>query len=181
MYPSFFFSVFLTSQFILFIFYSLMAAPAQVIIVSYAESTASGNLTSTGLCNGIERANYFPGYLLSNSTLNAFGPPVALYGARQTATYPGLNVLQSLIPTSRYFQIPIHAGFSYQDSLKLADEVLGNSLYDGKTVFIVWDFNEIPDLINAFGYSSPALPSPAAFNRTYVLKFPINNPFPLTL
>jgi hypothetical protein len=159
----------------------LFAAPAQVVIVSYAESTDSGNLTSTGSCNGVERANYFPSYLSSTATLNAFGPPAALYGARQTAAYPGLNVLQSLTPSSRYFRIPIHAGYSYLESSGLADEILNNPDYDGKTVFIVWDFYEIPDLINAFGYSSPALPTPVAYNRTYVLPFPINNPFPLTL
>lgn len=166
-------------SFLFFVF--LVAAPAQVVIVSYAESTASGNLTSTGSCNGVERANYFPSYLTSTATLNAYGPPAALYGARQTATYPGLNVLQSLTPSSRYFRLPIHAGYSYLESSGLADEILNNPDYDGKTVFIVWDFYEIPDLINAFGYSSPALPTPEAYNRTYVLPFPINNPFPLTL
>ncbi len=166
---------------LLVLFMPCFADPQQVVIVSYAESDANGYLTSVGTCSGIARANYFPGYLTSTSPLNIYGPPVALFGARQTANSPGPNVIQSLIPSSRAFRVPLHLGYDSGSPADLADEVLSNELYSGKTVFIVWDFNDIPSLINAFGYSSPAKPNPIAYNRTYVLQFPINSPFPLTL
>jgi len=163
------------------VFWCCFATPQQVVIVSYAESDTNGFLTTTGSCSGIARANYFPGYLTNTSPLNLYGPPAALYGARQTADNPGPNVIQSLIPSSRTFRVPLHLGYDSGSPADLVDEVLSNELYSGKTVFIVWDFYEIPSLINAFGYSSPAAPNPIAYNRTYILQFPINSPFPLTL
>ncbi len=176
----------LSSRFIgflpfLFLFTYCFADPQQVVIVSYAESDANGYLTTAGTCSGIARANYFPGYLSGTTPLNLYGPPIALYGARQTADNPGPNVIQSLIPTSRSFKVPLHLGYDSGSPADLADEILSNTLYSGKTVFIVWDYDAIPSLINAFGYSSPAAPNPVAYNRTYILQFPINSPFPLTL
>jgi hypothetical protein len=153
---------------------TLSAAPKYVIIISYAEFGSDYNLNTRGK----ERASCLP-YYFSEWLSLFYGPPVEIFGARQTkATKGGLRIIETGTPTSGLLAEPLHVGFSQESPETLANFVLTNPDYDGKTVLIVWDFASIPSLIRAFGYIAPLQPNPPAYDLTYVLTFPFVPPQP---
>jgi hypothetical protein len=69
---------------VLFFASSLLAEPAQVIIIRHAEKPEDGNELSL---EGRERAAALAPYFLANLDLLEFGPPVAIYAQAQKRLY----------------------------------------------------------------------------------------------
>ncbi len=146
---------------------TLSAAPRYVLIVSYAESDTSFNLTT----KGEERALAYPFYF-TETLAPTYGAPDVIFGARQTDG--GTRIIATATPTSDLLGEQIHLGFPRDNPQLLANFILNNTDYDGKTVLIVWDLFFIPSLVVAFGYTPPLLTG--RFDLTYVLSFPFTPP-----
>ncbi len=156
----------------------LSAAPKYVLIISYAEFDESFNLN----VKGQERALALP-YYFTGTLSPLYGIPNAIFGPRESVlTSSGMRIIETITPTSRLLREPLHLGFAQEDPVSLANFILKSPLYEGQTVLIIWDFATIPDLIGAFGYFPPLLPSPPEYDLTYVLDFPYTFPaFPVVL
>lgn len=153
---------------------SLVATPAQVIIVPNAEIDALGNLTQEGL----ERAGALAAYLTLTPNFTSFGEPVVIFAARPTTTTPPNNptdntqaCIRTIAPTAEALRLPIHSGLSKQQTDKLATLILNNPLYDGKNVLICWRTDGIQALAAALGVASPPTFPVGVYNITWVITY----------
>ncbi len=148
---------------------SLYATPAQVLVIRHGEKNAVHNLSTQGL----ERAAALANYLTATPELLNWGPPVAIFGARQTAngTDTSIRIIQTATPISQFLALPIHLGFSEFSPEAIASYIVSNPAYNGKNVLIIWHSEGIPPLLSAFGFTPPAV-TPDRYDITYILTFP---------
>lgn len=146
---------------------SLLATPAQVIIIPQADIDASGNLTQEGL----ERAGALAAYITLSPDLTDYGNPISIFAARPVVTNPTAACIQTVGPTAQMLKLPIHVGYSTLDNTAVASFILNNPDYDGYNLVICWRNASIQDLTSALGVSSPPAFPPNVYNVTWVVTF----------
>lgn len=155
-----FYPVFFLFSLALALPFTLWSTPAQVIIISQAETDPATNTLST---KGLERAGALGQYLFQSPSLLSFGPPTAIFAT--CANYP---TLQTATPISASLASIIQCGFSANNLEALVHFILNHSDYNGKEVLIVWEAASFKSLISTFGFL-PANPYP---DTAYLLSFP---------
>lgn len=161
------------------------ALPAQVIIIRHGEKNAFGQLTPKGQTRVEALASYLT--IIDGSTTNPplfnVGPPSVLFAARpvQFSDDNTVRCIQSLIPTALKLQLPVHSPYGPHQETQIAQLVLNDPRYNGKSVLICWHHTFIADLIRAFGYIpfSGIVPTyPVRYDLVWLLPFPVPSPTP---
>lgn len=148
-----------------------LAVPAQVIIIRHGEKPATGDNLNV---KGQERATALVPYFLNNPALTQYGTPVAIYaaGSHKNAT---TRPIQTCTPIAQALGIPVQATYTKKEYESLAQDILNNPQYSGKTVLICWEHKMIPFLTNALGVQPMPAPWPGkVFDRTLVITFKPN-------
>lgn len=148
-----------------------LAVPAQVIIIRHGEKPATGSNLNV---RGEERATALVPYFLNNPALTQYGPPVAIYaaGSHKNAT---TRSIETCTPTAQALGISVQATYTKKDFAPLAQDILNNPKYSGKTVLVCWEHKMIPFLTNALGVQPMPAPWPGkVFDRTWVITFKPN-------
>lgn len=163
---------------------SLIAMPAQVVVVRHAEKDpVTRGLTEQGKA----RAGALAYYFTETDYLLAFGFPDVIFASRSINRSDRIvpRTIETMMPLAQLLQMPIHSPFNGYQVSEMADLVLNDSRYDGKYVLICWNHSSIHDLLNAFGYQAPfSCTAPnkkfpdCRFDLIFLMTFPAPPPTP---
>lgn len=149
----------------------ILARPAQIILLRHAEKPEDeSNLHLSA--QGKERAQALVQLLTATPVFTTNGLPAALFATQLTLHGHSRRPKETLEPLAKHLKLPIQTPYPAKDYAKLAERVLHDSGYDGKTVVICWVHDFLPQLAHAFG----AKPKPAdwkhtVFDRVLVITF----------
>ena len=152
---------------------SALAAPAQVLIIRHAEKI---NDELPQLSNvGYQRAQTLVDFFINNASVNAFGPPVAIFAAVPKNANGSIRPYETVAPLATALQMSVILDFEKDDFKKVKQAILENSEYDGKTVLLSWVNDEIPKLAKKLGAdTAPTDWDSNTFDRVWKLSFDAN-------
>jgi hypothetical protein len=148
------------------------ALPAQVMIIRHAEKPESGPHLSP---EGVERARGLVSFFTQNQSVLQFGVPVAIYAAEPAAEGKSVRSIETVTPLAQHLGLQIKTDLTSSETTALANAVLSNPAYNGKSVLICWPHSEIPQIATAFGVqSAPAKWPGEVFDRVWMITFNAN-------
>jgi len=147
------------------------AEPAQVILIRHAEKPKDPD--ALHLSNpGKKRAEALVSYIKNTPELTQFGLPAALIATEPTKRGKGQRPAETLEPLSNELKLPIDTPFKSDEYKKLADVVLSNKQYSGKSVIICWTHEYIPDLAAALGVRPKPRPlDEKIYDKVYLITY----------
>ncbi len=145
------------------------AAPAQVIIIRHGEKPPSGPDLDE---QGYARAQALVGFFQNNPAVTQFGTPAAIYAMDPKGPNGSMRAIETVTPLAQALGQSIDTDYKRKDIPQLVQDILGNPAYDGKMVLICWEHSVIPDIVDAFGWTSaPQSWAGSSFDRAWVLDF----------
>ena len=145
--------------------------PAQIIVFRHAEKPADDANPHLSP-EGVRRARQLVGYLSTNSVVNKYGKPVALFATQTTRDGDGQRTQETVAPAAAALKLRVQTPFVGKDYKQLARLILGNPVYAGKTVLICWNHDVLPELAAELGVS-PTPPGWKAkeYDQVYVISY----------
>lgn len=151
---------------------AVLAQPAQVILIRHAEKPedpAEVHLSE----KGEKRARELVPFLTTDPVLTQAGLPVALFATRTTRHGRGQRTQETLAPLAHELGLPVQTPYLSEEYKEMARWILSNRDYEGKTVLICWNHEEIPQLTEALGVRPrPPKWKDSVFDRVYLITFP---------
>jgi hypothetical protein len=145
--------------------------PAQIILIRHAEQPADPrdpHLSPAGL----QRAERLVSFITTDPAMTRFGLPVAVFATRTTKDGNGQRTQETVAPLARMLELPVQTPFRGKDYAALANLILADPEYGGKTVLICWNHEEIPQLAAALGVTpKPPKWKESVFDRVYVISY----------
>jgi hypothetical protein len=147
------------------------ARPAQIILFRHAEKPADKANPHLSP-EGVRRARLLVGFLSTNPVVNKYGKPVAIFATRTTKDDDGQRTQETVAPAAAALKLAVQTPFLGRQYKQLANRILGNPAYAGKTVVICWNHDVISELAAELGVS----PKPPAwkakeYDQVYVISF----------
>ncbi len=127
---------------------ALLAQPAQVLIIRHGEKPPEKSAVSLSL-KGRERAMALAPFLTETPELLRHGLPAALFATKIAPDDLSHRPQETITPLSQHLNLPIQADCIDKEYARLAQHILANPSYRGKTVLICW--NHTPQLTAALG------------------------------
>lgn len=129
------------------------ATPKEVLILRHAEKPAP--IEGIHLSErGLQRANALAGFFLEHPDMIDNGPAVAVFAAAAKSAGGSVRPFETISPTADRLGVSVIRDFRAGDESAIADEVLNNPIYAGKTVIICWVHDSLPSLAQAFGINA---------------------------
>ena len=128
----------------------VLGQPAQVLIIRHGEKSPEKSAVNLDL-KGRERAMALVPFLTQTPGLIAHGLPVALFATRIAPDDPSHRPQETITPLSQHLKLPIQTEFVNKEYARLAQKIIAEPVYRGKTVLICWDHRYIPQLAAALG------------------------------
>jgi hypothetical protein len=122
--------------------------PREIVIIRHAEEPRGDSIHLSA--KGQRRAEALAEFFQTNAIVTQNGRPVALYAPKPKPNKSRRGE-ETLIPTSRALGKPIREPFAQEQYAALAQSILRNPTFRGKTVVIAWTHSYIPQLAAAFG------------------------------
>ena len=118
------------------------------------------------------RAKEFATFITTDATMKKFGPPVAVFATKTTHDANGQRTQETAAPLAKVLNLPVQTPFLGKDFAALAQQILGDPAFAGKTVVICWNHEVIPELVAALGVS-PAPPKwkGSVFDVVYIISY----------
>ena len=146
----------------------VVARPAEIILLRHAEKPADDH--NPGLSpRGLERARSLPSLLTNSPAFSSHGRPAAVFAPRSTPHGHGRRAEETITPLARELHLRVRTPFAAADHARLAKEVLSNPAFDGKTVVICWEHDDLPQLAHELGVPKPPNWSGGTFDRLWVV------------
>ncbi len=138
---------------------SLLAVPAQVILIRNAELTSDCHTLSL---KGRERAMALDPFFQGTPSVLFYGPPSAIFAQKSSK--------ETMAYLSKSIKVPVNVEFTNVSDL--ADELLANPDYEGKMVLVCWPGEEIGDLATKLGAKkAPKKWAKDSFDRLWTITF----------
>jgi hypothetical protein len=148
-----------------------VAQPAQIILIRHAEKPDDPGAVHLSKA-GEERARELVPFLTTDPEFTKYGRPVALFATQTTRHGRGQRTRETLAPLAKELHLPIEARYLSENYEALARMILANPKYQGKTVLICWNHDEIPQLAAALGvHPRPPKWKDAAYDRVYLISY----------
>jgi hypothetical protein len=150
---------------------SAWANPAQIVIVRHAEKPVIGNEVTQ---QGCERAYLLPTFFVTNSVVNSFGTPVAIFAPQPGNADSSVRSVETIAPTAQALGLQVKDPYAKTDYTDIVQKILGKSKYDGRTILMAWEHDAIPGLAQALGVTLTAQTSTwpdAIFDQAWVINF----------
>ena len=145
--------------------------PGQVILIRHAEKPAARSDAHLSPA-GVKRANQLVSFITTDSTMLRFGLPVALFGTMITKNNRGYRTGETLAPLARALRLPVQTPLRGKDYAAVAQLILANPAYAGKTVLVAWNHEQITQMAEAFGVTPPPPPwSDSVFDQVYLISY----------
>lgn len=150
---------------------SRAAHPAQIILLRHAEKPADPSDPHLSAA-GVERAKHLVRFIKTDPVMTRFGLPVAVFATQTTKDDNGQRTQETVAPLAAALELPVQTPYHGKDYAALAEQILSNPAYAGKTVVICWNHEEIPQLAAALGVT-PAPPKwkGSVFDVVYVISY----------
>ena len=147
------------------------SGPARIILIRHAEKpddAGDPHLSAVGRA----RAKRLVAYITTDPAMIRLGSPVALFATETTKHDDGQRTQETLAPLSRSLKLPVQTPFLGKQYAALAQQILANRAFAGKTILICWNHEAIPELAAALG----VVPQPpkwkrSDFDRVYVISY----------
>lgn len=145
---------------------TVFAMPKTVVLIRHAEKTK--DKTNIHLSEkGYARAAALPAFFLK---FQKDGTLLKLFAQGQKKADSSLRPIETLIPTSKKFQIPINHQFVKDESSAMTNFLKESSSVDQKTVVVSWGHDEIGKISKMLGKDNGEWPS-SVFDRAWVFQF----------
>ena len=145
--------------------------PAQIILIRHADKPADPKDPHLSQA-GVQRAERLMSFITTDPAMTRFGLPVAVFATRTTKDSNGQRTQETVAPLARALKLPVLTPFLGKDYAALANLILADPAYTGKTVLICWNHEEIPQLAEALGVRpEPPKWKESAFDRVYVISY----------
>ena len=144
----------------LFFSISVLAVPAQVLIIRHGERPDTGNNLSI---RGWARPHALVHYFETNPAVTQHGTPVAIYASRPGSVDPSEREIETVTPLSQAIHVRINATYEEDNYTPMVKEIMNTPQYDGKMVLICWEHRMINDLAAAFGVRPKLRSGPIRF------------------
>ena len=160
---------------------SPVAPPAQIILIRHAEKPADPDNPHLSPA-GVTRAQSLVSFIMKNPAMSGLGTPVAVFATKTTKHDNGQRTQETVAPLAKALKLPVQTPFLSKDYAALANLILANPAYSGKTVLICWTHEDIPDLTAALGVKGrqPKWKS-SVYDRVYVISYRDRKPTLATL
>lgn len=147
------------------------AQPRQIILLRHAEKGSDPADNHLSL-KGRERALALAPYLTETPELLTNGLPVALFASGAQKATHSFRSMETLAPLGKQLNQPVWSSFTNKEVEALADFILRQRSYQGKTIVVCWTHEYIPELIAALGAPSPARKMKSSeFDRLYLITY----------
>ncbi len=150
----------------LLLFFSLQGEPAQVLIIRHAEKPPEGEHLDQ---KGRERAFALAPFFLGRAEVLDFGLPVAIYAMGQNREDSSLRPQETVQEVAKALNLQPITRFKKGDEALMAEEILLNKEYHGKSILICWEHHSIQDIVKAFNFPEPPKWHGSVFDRVYKL------------
>ncbi len=124
------------------------ALPKQIIMIRHGEKIDDSHNDLSP--QGCQRAYQLP--LFFNTYKNDI---VAIYAQQSPKAKSSIRPLETIAPTAKMLNIKINNQFLRDDVESVAQDILNNKAYNGKTILVSWEHDAIINLAGALGYSVP--------------------------
>ena len=153
------------------------ARPKAVLVVRHAEKPETGPDLSKA---GRMRADALPGLFKKSSNRPApFPAPDFLFAAK--ASDESNRSVETLEPLARRLKFKMDDRVKNEDFAVLADKLLTDHKYVGKTVLVSWHHGKIPELLHALGVDPKPKPiGDGVFDRVWVVTYDASSKAKLT-
>ena len=148
---------------------TLLATPAQILIIRHAEKPADGIHLSP---EGEQRAAALVEYFEKNPDVTKYGTPAAIYAIQPKDDDSSVRSIETVTPLAKALGIAIKTPFNKDEVKDLAKEILADKNYDGKMVLICWDHKMIPELAKKLGVNTAPEKWPGSvFNQVWEIDY----------
>jgi hypothetical protein len=145
--------------------------PAYIIVIRHAEKPADPNNAHLSQA-GVKRAAQLVSFITTDSAMIRIGVPVAVFATQTTKDYDGQRTQETVAPLARALKLPVQTPYHGKDYAALAQLILANPAYAGKTVLICWNHEQITQLAAALGVTpEPPKWKASVFDRVYVIAY----------
>jgi hypothetical protein len=145
--------------------------PAQIILIRHAEKPADPDNPHLSPA-GVRRAEQLVSFIRTNPALTKFGLPVAVFATRTTKDGNGQRTQETVAPLATALRLPVLTPFRGKDYAAMAKRVLGDARYDGRTVLICWNHEQIPQLAASLGVRpTPPKWKSSVYDLVYVISY----------
>jgi hypothetical protein len=162
---------YLALPFVLFLIsQTAFALPAQVLIIRHGEKPKKGNeLNSAGRKRAVKLAPFFE----TNPAVNQYGQIAAIYAMAPKDATGTLRPIETVTPTAQALGLTLNTSFQKDEITALAQSILSNPLYNGRTVLICWEHDVIPTITAALGLetSPKSWDGDKVFDRMWILTY----------
>jgi hypothetical protein len=124
--------------------------PAQIILIRHAEKPADPDDPHLSPA-GVRRAQRLVSFIRTNPAITRFGLPVAIFATRTTKHDNAQRSGETVAPLGRALRLPVQTPYRSRSYAALAQLILANPSYSGKTVLICWNHEEMAQLAAALG------------------------------
>jgi hypothetical protein len=151
--------------------HSPVPRPAQIILIRHADKPADPEDPHLSQA-GVQRAERLVSFITTDPAMTRFGLPVAVFATRTTKDNNGQRTQETVAPLARALGLPVQTPFLGKDYAALANLMLAEPAYAGKTVLISWNHEEIPQLAAALGVTpEPPKWKASVFDQVYVISY----------
>ena len=148
-----------------------VSPPGQIILIRHAEKPTDRSDAHLAP-SGVQRAEQLVAFITTDSAMMRFGLPVALFATQTTKNNRGYRTQETLAPLAEALKLPVQTPLRGKDYAALAQLILANPAYAGKTVVIAWNHEQITQLAVALGVTpQPPEWSDTVFDRVYVISY----------
>jgi len=145
------------------------ALPSRVIFVRGAEPIEHGLGLSL---KGKERAEAFVPFFLGREFLQDFGPPATIIAHRPSQKEPSRSYIDAVTPLANALGIKVDTQFGHTEYEAMVNYVRDFEDFDGKTILISWDNDDLALMVALFGVKPKPLPWPEqAYDRLWIIDF----------
>lgn len=149
---------------------SAYALPKTVYLIRHAEKVSDDypDLSKRGW----ERARALP-KLFKRPQINQYGIPVAIYAMAPKDEDGSVRSIQTVSSLSRVLKLKTDSTYTSKETSDLVWDILHDSAYDGKAVFIAWNRAGVIKLARKFGARNvPGEWYDTVFDRIWVIHNP---------
>jgi len=151
----------------------LRATPAQVIFLRHAEKPDSGTELSE---RGRARAQALATLFTHDPRVLEHGPAVAVF-VMKPAKYSSIRAVETMFPTGQALHVPLKNNYFREDIDGLAHALLNPKKYNGGTVIVCWEHNQIPEMLKALGWTEgPPRWRDQDYDRLWILDLEAGKP-----
>lgn len=132
---------------------TVLAQPERIILLRHAEKPADEadiHLSERGR----QRADALADWATNSPAWGTNNRPAAVFACKPTAKAPSLRSIETVTPLAARLQLPVQTPFSAKKFAPLAQQILNDPAFNGKTIVICWARDELPQLAESFGVAT---------------------------